>query len=46
LGEALTVESSSTTHRRDFQGKESPNYGVGLPMCRALTEDSAGLFAI
>jgi hypothetical protein len=46
LGEALTVESSSTTHRRDFLGKESPNYGVGLPMCRALTEDSAGLFAI
>jgi hypothetical protein len=46
LGEALTVESSSTTHRRDFQGQESPNYGVGLPMCRALTEDSAGLFAI
>ncbi len=46
LGEALTVESSSTTHRRDYEGKESPNYGVGLPMCRALTEDSAGLFAI
>jgi|GEM_PF-1467996 len=46
LGEALTVESSSTTHRRQASGLSSPNYGVGLPMCRALTEDSMGHFAI
>jgi hypothetical protein len=46
LGEALTVESSSTTHRRGMFGYESPNYGVGLPMCRALTEDSMGHFTM
>jgi len=46
LGEALTVESSSTTHRREMFGLSSPNYGVGLPMCRALTEDSMGHFGI
>jgi len=46
LGEALTVESSSTTHRRQMFGLSSPNYGVGLPMCRALTEDSMGHFGI
>lgn len=46
LNEALAVESSSKTHKRSILGEESPNYGVGLSMSRALTRDSLGLFSI
>jgi hypothetical protein len=46
LTEALTVESSSTTHKRGMFGEESPNRGVGLPMCRALAADSYGIFSM
>jgi hypothetical protein len=46
LGEALTVQSSSTTHRWKSPHDESANFGVGLPMCRALTQDALGHFNI
>lgn len=46
LDESLRVGSSSTTHRRGPNGESSPNFGIGLPMCRVIAEDATGHFAL
>jgi hypothetical protein len=46
LDESLRVGSSSTTHRRGPNGESSPNFGIGLPMCRVIAEDAVGHFAL